>query len=88
MGTNRNKSSTAWQTWQFIASLLLSLSIQQCLAKLEVEDLVQSKVEQIHLLPVHGVLDVTRLYGVDCGLDDCPGALGGEEAVQELGKWH
>ena len=30
MGTNRNKSSTAWQTWQFIASLLLSHSIQQC----------------------------------------------------------
>jgi hypothetical protein len=26
MGTNRNKSSTAWQTWQFIATLLLSLS--------------------------------------------------------------
>ena len=26
MGKNRNKSSTAWQTWQFIATLLLSLS--------------------------------------------------------------
>ena len=32
MGTNRNKSSTTWQTWQFLATGLLSLSIQQCMS--------------------------------------------------------
>ena len=30
MGPNRNKSRTTWQTWQFLATGVLSLSIQQC----------------------------------------------------------
>ena len=30
MGPNRNKSRATWQTWQFLATGPLSLSIQQC----------------------------------------------------------
>ena len=33
MGPNRNKSRATWQTWQFLATGPLSLSIQQCLVK-------------------------------------------------------
>ena len=46
------------------------------------------QIEIIQKLSVVVVFDVVRLYGVDSSLDDCPRALGGEEAVQELGKCH
>ena len=55
---------------------------------MEVEDIVQSKIKTVQQLPCNSLFHIFSLYGVDCGLNNCPGALGGEEAVQELGEGH
>ena len=50
-------------------------------AELEVEDLVQFSKEPIHPLLIFHLLYVVIMYGVNCGLDDCPGVLGEEEVL-------
>ena len=61
---------------------------QEDLAQLEVENVVKGEEKFIQSFPVYGIFDVIRLYCVDCGLNDCPGALGGKEVVQELEQCH
>ena len=50
------------------------------------EDLVEIQVKLVNFVLAYAFFDITSLYSVDSCLDDGPGAVGGEEAVQELGK--
>ena len=69
-------------------NLQLGFCCQENFTQLEVKNIVECMVELRHPLFVKVVFNSVRLNGVDCGLNDCPRVLGGEEAVQELGKCH
>ena len=57
---------------------------QQGLAKLEVKHILQQMVKLIDQLSVVVICEAGgRLYCVCCGLEDCPGALIGQQVVQE-----
>ena len=62
MGPNGNKSHTTWQTWQFLATGLLSLSIYSsdfhvqskvCKYALHIDHLCFSQCLNIHLLVLY-----------------------------------
>ena len=62
MGPKRNKSRATWQTWQFIATVPLSLSKQQWHSVLEELQIVLEELQSV-LEELHSVLEAAECAG-------------------------